>query len=529
MTIADVHFGDMLNQWQQYTEGKKVLPNQESLQKLLTDSLNDLEQANRTFLRRIESNNINKITICELSKLSETISRIAQCLLHNTDLIRNQHIDPSITRERMERLTSLETSIQEKILNSLSPEIMPPSALEKLHLLQENSPALDALISENGLLNTSILSKALDAWSSELIYRLLHNANLNTVEDLISLFQENADRDVNIISLLQNHVKNSQKEAKTQMSPAHNIAFDRQWKTPQQRDWIYNNTITPFTDCNEAEKMDAWDFQKQIHIEMERSGLKPEEKFLRGVSLYKGEMHDYYLCINRKNSSESGRQLLGEENYKKLGDWSTYFWSPDGTSFFEMKSKGFRGTAKSYQSSFETEEGKKDAQVKIQANDVFAFAFENNHTLTRYERLDLSAARTLCSRIKNGQAQLTPYIVAREPEYLFQMENGSYIYVDSNYGKNTYNFSAYFDTDGAYQTQAIKNVSRLRDGGTTQIEFENGSSIFCPVGTEEGPSYTNSQGQKQSLQKIDTKDFDYTRLGIELEEMNPRPTMMDLF
>ncbi|MFT5318580.1 MAG: hypothetical protein ACI8RA_001847 [Chlamydiales bacterium] len=529
MTIADVHFGNILNQWQQYTEGTKDLPHHDSLQKLAIDALKDLDKSNRTFQQRLESNSLDKIAICEISTLAETISRIANCLLQNDELIRNGHIDAAVAEESTERLNTLELVIHEKILDTSLIEIMPSFAIEKLRLLPENSLALDALMGENALLHSSILSRAFDAWSKELIYHLLANANLTTVENLISFFEENTDKEYNIIKLLKTHVENSQQEARRQMDTHQFITFDRQWNLPPQRDWVYNNKITPFSDCDEPEKMDAWDFLKQSAIELERARLKPEEKFLRGVSLYQGEKGDYYLNINKKNSTESGKQILGNGNYEKLNDWNTYFWSPDGISFFQMKSQGFRGTSKSYSSTFETEEGNKNALVKIQANDVFAFAFDKSDTLTRYERLDLDAARTLCREIKSKQAQLIPYAVARKPEYLFQTENGEYIYVDSTYEKKSYDFTVYKKENELYQTQAVKNVSRARDGGTTRIELDDGSSIFCPVSKEENPSYTDINGQQHSIQRINTEGFDFTSIGLELESMNPRRTMKDLF
>ena len=138
MTTADVHFGNMLNQWQQYTEGGKTLPSQDSLQKLVTDALKDLEQADKAFQQQMDSNDINKIAICKFSTMTETISRIAQCLLHNAEWLRSQSIDPAITKERMEHVTQLEKNIHEKILSSSSIEIMPSFTLEKLRLLPRN-------------------------------------------------------------------------------------------------------------------------------------------------------------------------------------------------------------------------------------------------------------------------------------------------------------------------------------------------------------------------------------------------------
>ncbi len=78
-------------------------------------------------------------------------------------------------------------------------------------------------------------------------------------------------------------------------------------------------------------------------------------------------------------------------------------------------------------------------------------------------------------------ATFAPLPNVRKPEYLFQMSDGSYIYVDAaryNYSYESFRF--FIGTPGSMAQLPITSVNRYRDGGTTIIRTEKGI-LYSPT------------------------------------------------
>ncbi len=274
--------------------------------------------------------------------------------------------------------------------------------------------------------------------------------------------------------------------------------------------------------------------KKQVNLIEKNQPIQVHEKILEETQLYKSEKGDFYLRISNNHVPDSGKQLLGERNFAKLKEHDNFLWSPDGKSFYFMQHKGYGGTNINYYARFETEEGNVNSNVKMEVNNNQAVAVDNNgKQLATYERQDLDSVRGIFANLKVQEDLMIPLITARKPEYLFKMENGQYIYVDANYAKGDLDFKVYMGTQGDLQRYfSVEDVMRYKDGGTTIITLSNGACLYSPSSfkREQVPYFQfPNDPTRHILAKLDEKIFDYSSIGIELEPMNPRHTMLDLF
>jgi hypothetical protein len=274
--------------------------------------------------------------------------------------------------------------------------------------------------------------------------------------------------------------------------------------------------------------------RRTIHPIQKNRPIQANEKILKETQLYKGEKGDFYLRIHNYEVSESGKELLGVNNFAKLKRYDNYLWSPDGQSFYFMCNASFAGNLTTYDARFEIREGNYSGAVKMRVDTDSATAFDgNDKQLATYERQDLDSVREIFAKLKAQEDLMIPLKTARKPEYIFMMENGQYIYVDAMYDTdNGDDFNVYVGTKGNMQKYTVEDWQRWKDGGTTTLSLANGGCIFCPTSFVKNiaPYFqATDTSPREALIRLDTATFDYSSIGIELEPLNPRPTMMDLF
>jgi len=539
MALQEINFSKMLAHWKQYTEGDKLIfgekPNssqlsiqnaQENAQKIALKALQDLSKIKEDFQLQLKDSKLNKTSICEVCELTNTIERIVQ-FISNTSLYGKNLLDSQLVDDSLSNLMEVSAFVSNSVQEIDIKELQPQFAIDQLKLFSPNTSALDALIGNQGLLSKDVLTRTLGIITKEVMERCFVNAKLISVQDLMDLFKEKMENERNIVKIVKNHLEKSREEARTKMGPETRDAFDIQWNKPGEKDFMYEGKITPRPSFHEQEKIEAWDFLKQTSFAMELKNLSKEEKILKYTRLFKSDKGDFYLKIDNIGASDSVKKMLGNENFTKLNEINSCLWSPDSISFYLMERLGMY--------TFETEEGSQDSRVSMDANELYAsLKDKNEQTLATYNRQSLESIRQLFASLKSGEAQLIPLSRARKPLHLFQMENGQYIYVNSTYADN--DFEVYIGSNGNYQKQQVSESKRSKDGSTTYITLTNGCTIFSPAPFDNSkpPMYTKpgsflSSDKKYELRRLNHGEFDYKTIGIELESMNPRHTMLDFY
>lgn len=503
----NLSFNLKLDHWKQYTKGETGIPNTNNLQ-IATDALGDLVKINDQFREQIQQGRANKSLVSNVCEFVDTIERIVQCLFQDD-------------KEKNTALNNASANVRNQILDIAIEDFHPKRAIEQLLKFPLKASALAALIEIEGF---PILAKSLNITSKEVMQRCFLHAGLGSVENLINLLNEKI-HEKNVVKIIKDRLNISQEEACAKMSLNHREDFVKQWNQPVKRDWIYNGTITPYSSLDE-EKIEAWDFLKKIGLDKELE-LSQNEKLLKETRLYRGEKGDFFLIISNYEVPESDKALIGNGNFAKLKRFDNYLWSPDGKSFHLMHSTGYGGSQEGYNVSFETQEG---TNVRVGMDVVHqihaTLKTKNNRTLATYERQNLDCIRKIFASFKSGEAQIIPLQQARKPEYLFQMEDGQYIYADEKHDGG-YDFQIYIGSNGNFRKPEVIKAERYRDGGTTEIFLGNNEFILAPF--NKPASYIDSTGQSHPLKSLNAKEFDYKTIGIEVEPMKPRHTMLELY
>jgi len=191
-----------------------------------------------------------------------------------------------------------------------------------------------------------------------------------------------------------------------------------------------------------------------------------------------------------------------------------------------MKSLGSGPMGDGYTACFQVEEGNDQKILNMNVYSVYGKAKDPaGKTLPTYNRVSLSEVEKLMQKFRTQEAKIEPYKVARKPEYLLQWGE-KYIYVDNLEGSH-YNFNVYIGSKGTFEKIPVYEVERER--GSTYISLDGDREIGVPWSRSKQPKFTDSDKKEYTLQKLDAKDFDYGKIGIQLEPMNPRRTPLDLY
>jgi hypothetical protein len=502
-----LNFHQQLEYWKHYTNGQKEISKTNHLQ-ITTDALSDLVKIKDQFRKEIQQGRANKAIVSKVCESVDSIERIVQCLFSD-DIEKNATLDDA------------SSSVRGQVLDIDIEDLHPKNVIAQLTKLPLNASALNALIEIEGF---PILARSLNITSKDLMHRCFLHAGLGSVESLINLLKENT-HEKNIVKIIKDHLDKSREEACAKMGLSHRNAFEKQWNQFVKRDWIYEGKITPQS-LSEPNKIEAWDFLKKADLDIEIKDSK-EGELLKKTRLYQGEKGDFFLIISNYKVPESDQALLGNDNFAKLKEFDNYLWSPDGKSFHLMNSTGYGGSGEGYNVSFETKEGTNERIGMKVVNQIYATLKTKDQTIAIYERQNLESIRQTFASIKSSEAKIVPLQHARTPAYLFQMEDGQYIYVDETHAHYEYGFQVSIGKDGNFRKHEVLEAHRYRDGGTTNILLANNECIHAPF--NKTPSYTDSTGKIHTLRDLGSRGFDYNSIGIKLEPMNSRPTMLDLY
>jgi hypothetical protein len=116
--------------------------------------------------------------------------------------------------------------------------------------------------------------------------------------------------------------------------------------------------------------------------------------------------------------------------------------------------------------------------------------------------------------LRDFEVVLLPEI--RIPEYFFVSETGKVIYVSADKYRYSYkSFKLFIGFGQKLKNIPIKDVGRMRDGGTTHIITEFGEMLYVPTPFDQTKTatFTNSIGFKTSLKRMDLSDFDIMESG----------------
>lgn len=499
LPINEINFGQKLILWKQYAEGNKKIRKKDE-QQIVANAMEDLVKIKDQFREQIQRGRVSQIAIWEVCNLVDSIERVVK----------------GINFGENGALSEAVASVRYDVLNSDVEEFHPKCVIEQFQKFLPSDSALDCLI---GIKAFPILAQACNITNRELMNRCFINAGLSSVQDLIDLCNENSN-EKNVMKIIKDRLDKSREEACAKMDPRLLKSFNHQWNGYTHRDFIYEKKIRPLDRLGNPKKIDACDFIKKASFCMELKHLPQEEQFLKHTLLYKGEKEDFFLILP----------------YEVLSD--KYLWSPDGKTFYVMHSKSSgessdNGYIQGFDVSLEHKEEKSNVSVRIGGNQVYSILEIQKDVYATYERQNLETMRQVLASYKSGAIQIVPLQVARKPEYLFKMQNGDYIYVDSII-KDDYDFKVYICSNGNIRNPQVLNVERQRDGGSTLITIAGNEKIHSkskvnPDIIDRTPTFTDSAGVCHPLEELDTEKFDYKTIGIELEAMNPRPTMLYLY
>ncbi len=131
-----------------------------------------------------------------------------------------------------------------------------------------------------------------------------------------------------------------------------------------------------------------------------------------------------------------------------------------------------------------------------------------------YQPLSKQEILNLQELIRNGNAPLSGLSKeVRVPEYIFKGDNGTIIYLDAEKYNYSYDsFRMFSGKPGAMKEIKVKSVDRFRDGGTTYIKTEDGSTLYSPTAfnKDESPTWNGAK-----IERLGKKEFDLASLGIK--------------
>ena len=168
----------------------------------------------------------------------------------------------------------------------------------------------------------------------------------------------------------------------------------------------------------------------------------------------------------------SGEKLLVFESFAL---WQTddekylnnaLFTSRDGVTFRQMQSLGYGGSSGEHNRSYE------DPASQTKHKLSFKDQVYTRDDGERFTSVDVQFP---------GNVVFVPVPEVRIPEYLFQFEDGRYVYVDAvKYGYAYEHFRLFIGTADDMQQKDITSTVRYRDGGTTVIRVEEGV-LYSPT------------------------------------------------
>jgi hypothetical protein len=109
-------------------------------------------------------------------------------------------------------------------------------------------------------------------------------------------------------------------------------------------------------------------------------------------------------------------------------------------------------------------------------------------------------------RMQNPPSKLTLIFLptVREAKYLFQLKNGTFIYISQDRYEPTHtSFKCFLGSGDNFVVIPITNVAVLRDGGTTYIETKK-ASLYMPAPQEENLKPTWGD---EKIKKLNPKNF----------------------
>lgn len=513
----------LVQKWSQYATGQTPLISVQTLAEKAKKTNTDVKELQALRMREIAScalEDLNKMTtnaqvndmftLTHICKLMDSVERIVQCCEERCG-------------EKFEDLMQASKTVRKSALKANMDELHCEFAIQKLQ--NSKAPALNALIGKDGLMSYSVLARALDINSIEVMQRCFLHAGLDTAQDLCRLFNNNALNKDNILEIIKNCLDKSANRARAQMSPELYKAFDEQWNKAVARNWIYiDGKMMPSDSLGKPERLDALDFLKKVTLDKELEQF-PKNHILKNTRLFRGKKGDFYLEIS---NSELGKELLGKQSSKIKG--AHYLWSPDGKSFHFLHNKGFGGSGNAHNVSFETKEGSHDNLVKMSVNEVYASRKnEKNQLLGRYERESLKSVLDLFDAFQNREA-----VILEALEYAFKVDGGggciAYIYVDVD-AEGNYRIHRGIGVDHQSSILSKEDFDCLQKGGTFVFERSYGkdsSTIVIEKDSEKlNYSFIWDNGIEPytfSLIPIDEKlEKDGIILGYESE--NARRTM----
>ncbi len=495
-------------------------------------ALHELTQLRKQLYK--ETHPMHKAAILESCDLADIALRVLCCIVNYFQHQCKNHLHPVVLSDK-EQLQKIQKDIDRMLSRAAfianSKELHRDFVLAQLKTLPRNLSAIEALIGENGLLSPSIFTRIFGIATQELLRRCLTNAvcqNLKTVEDLIRLVSHAPKEISNSIVILKNHLDRSRERALTLMDPSLQQQFNTQWDGPIERDRISQGKMLSTCLRHTSEKMEAWDFIHQGLLQKELETLSESEKPLAHIRFYKGEKGGFYLKIFHCFCSDLGKKFLGEENFSKLQPFDNHFWSPNGTHYYSMCSVAREGCSQVYWISFETEEDNPDATIEMNVNNAYASLYHKEKFLGDFERESITTIKALCCYFATNQAVIIPFITTRSPKYLFQMQDGRYIYITSTKSDMS-DSHVYIEQRSSYVKQSINEISHFE--GTLFIHLADGGCIYSPASWQHSQRayFDDAQGSRHELKELPVQEMDYQNIGIDSTSPNLRPTMWDLY
>lgn len=410
--------------------------------------------------------------------------------------------------------------------------------LQKLRLLAPEMASLTALLNPSveipGVFFEQILGIQLtDISSKELLERLLLNAQIGTVKDLIEAFKNRECEGQNFLALLDEHIKSYIKKTCDKMPEDLKEIFDEKWGGQSVGAVYYDQRVfhrQPSFYTHQA--IDPQDLIALSKFESEVKEYKGSNKLVPTSQLYRGQKGDYYLHIRCMNGTQN---LI-----KSLKAYDNFLWSPDGHSFYQMEDCGAATVNDAYEVKVVTQQESSDKRIQLRANDLFVSVFGVNlnakaDKIAEYERLGLQELENVLNKLI-GQDQVVPFKIALKPEYLLQKSDGDYLYIEGAYTDDRNEHYVHIQNGGKWSKFQVTQFERFRDGGTTNIYFNNGTSnhtscihVPAPNKRDEEPSFRDGPDHRYQLKKLDQCTFDYDSIGITPEESNERVAMDNLY
>ena len=164
------------------------------------------------------------------------------------------------------------------------------------------------------------------------------------------------------------------------------------------------------------------------------------------------------------------------------------WYSPDGITYYELFTTWTGGSPLE--------------EYKINFEDPH---HQRSGMLTGKENL-LAWDGKIFKRMQNPPSKLTLIFLptVREAKYLFQLKNGTFIYISQDRYEPTHtSFKCFLGSGDNFVVIPITNVAVLRDGGTTYIETKK-ASLYMPAPQEENLKPTWGD---EKIKKLNPKNF----------------------